>query len=74
MLTVERKKVGKEGQRTEEVEMANGTRARVCPQALVFEGKKEAALAGKRWDASNFSVKWIVRSSQRRREEWGPKV
>ena len=69
MLTVERKKVGKEGQRTEEVEMA-----RVCPQALVFEGKKEASLAGKRWDASNFSVKWIVRSSQRRREEWGPKV
>lgn len=50
-------KVGEEGSRTEDAEMANGMRARTRPKALVLEGKKEPSLAVKRWGAANFSGK-----------------
>lgn len=43
-------------------------------KALVSEGKKESSLDGNRWDASHFSVQWVIRASQSQREERGPKV
>lgn len=63
-----------EGYRTEDAEMVTGVRPTAHPQAQDFERKEKPSLAVKRWDASDFSVKWAVRSSHSQWEERGPKV